>query len=132
MDLDLSKLNNIGANKDSTRTARNDQDEPQVNNGAITQDKTLNALKRRLEPQTYKMTLQSQADLKRKDIERAKEAYSYYQDNIKASSRLRSEINKMLANGEDREEVLKKCIECIGKMTGDTAFITQNLKALKS
>jgi hypothetical protein len=56
--------------------------------------------------------------------ERAKEAYREYQDNIKRSGTLRAEITKGIVAGEDPQETLIKCIECISLMTGDKAYFT--------
>lgn len=54
------------------------------------------------------------------------------QGNIKASERLRSQINKDLRQGAALEEVLINCIECISLMTGDKVFYTENLKAIEA
>lgn len=51
-------------------------------------------------------------------------------DNIKKSERLRVELNKGIANGEDPLELLDKAILTISLMTGDKTFYKQNSKKI--
>lgn len=54
-----------------------------------------------------------------------------YQNNIRKSQFIRSDINKLIKDGASLVEVTSKAIECIGLMTGDKLFITQNIKGLE-
>lgn len=59
------------------------------------------------------------------------EIFKEYQENIRASQELRSEINGLIRDGGDLKEITIKAIKCIGLMTGDSLFINQNLKNLE-
>ena len=48
--------------------------------------------------------------------------YAQYQEDIRVSGMLRSEILKGLQVGEEIVSLLEKACECIGKMTGDMLF----------
>ena len=70
-------------------------------------------------------SLAAQSQQERKELERARQAYSDYQHNIKASEALRAEILKGLAKGESHAVILEKAIRCIGLMTHDKVFAAQ-------
>ena len=76
-------------------------------------------------------SLAAQSQQERKKLERARQAYSEYQHNIKTSEALRAEILKGLASGESHAVILEKAIRCIGCMTDDKVFAAQSAKMLK-
>ena len=58
----------------------------------------------------------------REDYYRQLAMYAQYQEDIRVSGMLRSEILKGLQVGEEIVSLFKKACECIGKMTGDMLF----------
>jgi fructose-1,6-bisphosphatase/inositol monophosphatase family enzyme len=52
--------------------------------------------------------------------------YKKYQEGIKKSELLRSMVNK----SNDVTEMLSKCLEIVSLLTGDTTFLTCNLRKL--
>ena len=73
--------------------------------------------------QAAKLATQSQRE--QQELDRARDVYNTYQNNIKASEALRAEILKGLAGGESHTVILEKSILCIGLMTHDKVFATQ-------
>lgn len=57
--------------------------------------------------------------------ERSREAYGAYQDNIKASSQLQTEILKGVKAGEDVYSLFLKAAKAITLMTSNTVFYSQ-------
>lgn len=58
----------------------------------------------------------------REDYFRQLAMYAQYQEDIRVSGMLRSEILKGLKEGEEMLSLFGKACECIGKMTGDMLF----------
>lgn len=58
-------------------------------------------------------------------------AFKEYQENIKRSGTLRSEILKGAQAGDDPTELLLKAAECIGRMTGDNMYHEQVRRAVE-
>lgn len=73
-------------------------------------------------PTEYSKKAFVKLEREQKAIERAKIVCKEYQDNIKVSESLRTEIAHEIQAGKAPQETLKKAIECISLMTGDRAF----------
>lgn len=72
-------------------------------------------------PESIPHNLRKEAE----ERELMRQAYKGYQENIRRSETLRSEIIKGLRKGEELGDLFLKAIECISTMTGDRAFYTQ-------
>lgn len=59
------------------------------------------------------------------ELDRAREVYKSYQNNIRAAGNLRADILKGLRAGEAAEGLLLKACKIISLMTGDTVFNKQ-------
>lgn len=59
------------------------------------------------------------------ELDRAREVYKSYQNNIRAAGNLRADILKGLRAGEAAEDLLLKACKTISLMTGDTVFNKQ-------
>ena len=59
------------------------------------------------------------------ELDRAREVYKSYQNNIRAAGNLRADILKGLRAGEAAEVLLLKACNIISLMTGDTLFTKQ-------
>lgn len=59
------------------------------------------------------------------ELDRAREVYKSYQNNIRAAGSLRADILKGLRAGEEAEGLLLKACKTISLMTGDTVFNKQ-------
>lgn len=59
------------------------------------------------------------------ELDRAREVYKSYQNNIRAAGNLRADILKGLRAGEAAEGLLLKACKTISLMTGDTVFSKQ-------
>lgn len=68
----------------------------------------------------------------KEDRQRLADAYKTYQDNIRKSGSLRTDILKGVQAGEPAQKLLLKAVECISRMTGDTLFYSQIEKDLKA
>lgn len=66
------------------------------------------------------------------DHNRTLEAYRSYQDNIRRSGSLRTDILKGARAGDPVQLLFLKAVECIGCMTGDKLFTEQVKKDLKT
>ncbi|MCL2677318.1 MAG: hypothetical protein FWE43_04610 [Streptococcaceae bacterium] len=75
--------------------------------------------------------LQRQADNNAEQLKQAAAVYQEYQDNIKKSGHLNTEILKGIQTGEPLPFLFLKAIESIGLMTGDKLFLSQVEKYLK-
>lgn len=82
-------------------------------------------------PTEYAKQIFVNLERQQKAIERAKEVYTIYYNNIVRSERLRAEILKDIRGGADPVETLKKALECIALMTGDRCFILNVTECLK-
>lgn len=73
--------------------------------------------------QAKKLYLDTQRE--REDHQRSLEVYRAYQENIKASSQLQTEILKGLKAGEDVYSIFLKAAKAISLMTSNTVFYSQ-------
>lgn len=73
--------------------------------------------------------LQTAAERRRVDLQRYREAYKEYQDNIRRAKTLREEITLGARAGTDPATLLLQAVECIAAMTGDNYYFT-NFKAI--
>lgn len=73
--------------------------------------------------QAKKLYLDTQRE--RKDHQRSLEVYIAYQENIKTSSRLQTEILKGIKAGEDVYSLFLKAAKAISLMTSNTVFYSQ-------
>lgn len=69
--------------------------------------------------------LQRKADRKKQEIDRSLEICREYQDNIKKSSQLQTEILKGARAGEDVYSLLLKACKAISLMTANSQFYSQ-------
>lgn len=69
--------------------------------------------------------LQREADRKKQDIDRSLAICREYQQNIKTSSQLQTEILKGARAGEDIYSLFLKAVKAISLMTSNTAFYSQ-------
>ena len=81
-----------------------------------------NALKRQLEGL---QGLQRKADQNKAEIDRNLEVYRTYQENIKRSEQLQSEILKGIKAGEDVYSLFLKAAKAISLMTSNSVFYSQ-------
>ena len=88
-----------------------------------------NALKRQLEGL---QGLQRKADYNKAQNDRNLEIYREYQDNIKRSGSLRTDILKGARAGEDIYSLFLKAVECISRMTSDKLFYSQIEEDIKT
>lgn len=84
------------------------------------------------EPPNALHKLQREADYNQGVLERSAEAYSHYQENIKASSRLITEILKGLKEAEDIHSLFLKAIEALSCMTDNSVIYEQAEADLKA
>lgn len=66
-------------------------------------------------------TLETESEYTKKQ----REAYSYYQENIKRAKLKRSEILEQIREKKSPMGILLTAIECISMMTGDETFLKQ-------
>jgi hypothetical protein len=69
--------------------------------------------------------LQREADRKKQDIDRSLAICREYQQNIKTSSQLQTEILKGVRAGEDIYSLFLKAVKVISLMTSNTVFYSQ-------
>lgn len=84
------------------------------------------------EPPNAFYKLQREADYNQSVLERSAEAYSHYQENIKASSRLITEILKGLKEAEDIHSLFLKAVEALSCMTDNSVIYEQAEADLKA
>lgn len=65
------------------------------------------------------------------EAERIKEVYTKYQNNIKTSGTLQTEILKELKMGEDIYRLFLKAVKAISLMTSNSVFYTQSEQDIK-
>jgi len=88
-----------------------------------------NALKRQIEGLG---ALQRKADQNKAEIDRNLEVYRTYQENIKRSGQLQTDILKGLQAGEDIYSLFLKAVTAISLMTDNGVFASQSEADLKS
>jgi hypothetical protein len=69
--------------------------------------------------------LQREADQKKREIDRSLAIYREYQQNIKTSSQLQTELLKGARAGEDIYSLFLKAVKAISLMTSDNLFYNQ-------
>ena len=88
-----------------------------------------NALKRQLEGL---QGLQRKADQNKAEIDRNLEVYRTYQENIKRSGQLQTDILKGAIAGEDIYSLFLKAVQAISCMTSNKAFYSQIEEDIKT
>lgn len=130
MELDLTRLNSL-AFTDFKREQEKKQapESPAETQTASGEYKNLTEPKKPLETFTEGLEgihkLQRQADAKKQDIDRSLAIYREYQQNIKTSSQLQTEILKGARAGEDIYSLFLKAVKAISLMTSNTVFYSQ-------
>lgn len=122
LNLDFSGLDSIAlkqAQKDFTEPAAGAAGEPAQRASEAPES-----------PQSDLATIKLQRD--KEDHQKNLEVYREYQDNIRRSGQLRSELLKGVKAGEAPQSLLLKAVECISCMTGDTLFYNQMKSDLKA
>lgn len=127
MELDLTRLNSIAFRGFSgEKTAIKKPPETQTEQGEY---KTLTEPKNGLEVNTEGLDgvhkLQREADRKKQDIDRSLAICREYQQNIKTSSQLQTEIVKGARAGENIYILFLKAVKAISLMTSNTVFYNQ-------
>lgn len=130
MELDLTRLNNL-AFADFKREQEKKQapESPTEPRNASGEYKTIADDKKPLETLTDGLEgihkLQRQADAKKMDIDRSLAICKEYQQNIKTSSQLQTEILKGAKAGESAYSLLLKACKAISLMTSNSVFYSQ-------
>ena len=130
MELDLTRLNSL-AFADFKREQEKKQapESPTEPRNASGEYKTLTEPKKPLETLTEGLEgihkLQRQADAKKQDIDRSLAIYREYQQNIKTSSQLQTEILKGATAGESIFVLFLKAAKAISLMTSNKVFYNQ-------
>lgn len=127
MELNLDRLNKLGIagfsegapeKRPSTKPT-----EPLLGQGEY---KTLTRAKKPAEGLTEGLgALQLKADQKKAEIDRSIEVYRYYQENIRKSEQLQTEILKGARAGEDIYSLFLKAVGAISCMTSNPPFLSQ-------
>ena len=84
-----------------------------------------NALQEQLDSLQGIPILQRKADANEAEKERAREAYREYQNNIKVSSQLQTDILKGVKQGENIYSLFLKVVQAISLMTSNKVFYSQ-------
>ena len=130
MELDLTRLNSL-AFTDFKREQEKKQapESPTEPRNASGEYKTIADDKKPLETLTEGLEgihkLQRQADAKKMDIDRSLAICKEYQQNIKTSSQLQTEILKGAKAGESVYSLLLKACKAISLMTSNSVFYSQ-------
>ena len=130
MELDLTRLNNLAfadfKREQEKKQAPESPTEPRKTSGEY---KTIADDKKPLETLTEGLQgihkLQRQADAKKMDIDRSLAICKEYQQNIKTSSQLQTEILKGAKAGESVYSLLLKACKAISLMTSNSVFYSQ-------
>lgn len=121
MELDLTGLLGL----------KNGSKEPQ---NATVQASRTESEQRETTEQTATGRLQREADEHQQEREQARSVYKAYQDNIRRSGTLQSEILKGIHTGENSYRLLLKAAEAISLMVGDSGFfanyVSENIRAI--
>ena len=130
MELDLTRLNSL-AFTDFKREQEKKQapESPTEPRNASREYKTIADDKKPLETLTEGLEgihkLQRQADAKKMDIDRSLAICKEYQQNIKTSSQLQTEILKGAKAGESVYSLLLKACKALSLMTSNSVFYSQ-------
>ena len=130
MELDFSKLNSLSfmefreipPEKQPSKTPTEPILEPEEYKTTLG---TENALEGQINGLQGIPILQRQADNNKAEKERALAVYREYQENIKTSSQLQTDILKGVKRGEDIYSLFLKAVKAISLMTSNTVFYSQ-------
>ena len=130
MELDFTKLNSLAfmdfaeipPEKQPSKTPLEPLLEPE---GYKTPLEEENALQGQIEGLQGIPILQRQADANKAEKERALAVYREYQENIKRSGQLQTDILKGAKRGEDIYSLFLKAVQAISLMTSNTVFYSQ-------
>ena len=130
MELNLDRLNGLRfADFQEKQPSKTPTDELLGAEEYKTSAEQENALKRQLEGL---QGLQRKADQKRADIDRSAEVYRAYQENIKRSGQLQTDILKGARAGADIYSLFLKAVQAIALMTSNTVFYSQLEEDIKT
>ena len=138
MELDFTKLNSLAfmdfkeipPEKQTSKTPLEPFIEPEKYKNPPKEE---NALQGQINGLEGIPILQRQVDAKKQDIDRSLAIYKEYQQNIKTSSQLQTEILKGARAGEDIYSLFLKAVKAISLMTSNSVFYREteeNLKAI--
>ena len=123
MELNLDRLNGLRfADFQEKQPSKTPTDEPLGAEEYKTSAEQENALKRQIEGLG---ALQRKADQNKAEIERNLEVYRTYQENIKRSGQLQTDILKGVQAGEDIYSLFLKAVQAISCMTSNKTFYSQ-------
>lgn len=136
MDLDFSKLNellNMNISEDKEKEpSKTPPKTPLKQNGYKSTLLDKNALQGQIEGVKGVSILQKKADDNKAERERARNIYREYQNHIKVSSQLQTEIVKGVQHGDDIYSLFLKAIHVISLMTSNKAFYSQIQSDIKA
>ena len=123
MELNLDRLNGLRfADFQEKQPSKTPTDELLGAEEYKTSAEQEHALKRQIEGLG---ALQRKADQNKAEIDRNLEVYRTYQENIKRSGQLQTDILKGVQAGEDIYSLFLKAVKAISLMTSNTAFYSQ-------
>ena len=123
MELNLDRLNGLRfADFQEKQTAKTPTDELLGAEEHKTSAEQEHALKRQIEGLG---ALQRKADQNKAEIDRNLEVYRTYQENIKRSGQLQTDILKGVQAGEDIYSLFLKAVQAISCMTSNKTFYSQ-------
>lgn len=126
MELDLTRLNSLAfMGFSGEKTAPKKPPETQTEQGEYNLAEPKNGLEVHTEGLEGINKLQREADRKKQDIDRSLAICREYQQNIKTSSQLQTEILKGARAGEDIYSLFLKACKAISLMTSNTVFYSQ-------
>ena len=130
MELNLDRLNGLRfADFQEKQTAKTPTDELLGAEEYKPSAEQENALKRQLEGL---QGLQRKADQNKAEIDRNLEVYRTYQENIKRSGQLQTDILKGARAGEDIYSLFLKAVQAISCMTSNKTFYSQLEEDIKT
>ena len=123
MELNLDRLNGLRfADFQEKQPSKTPTDEPLGADEYKTSAEQEHALKRQIEGLG---ALQRKADQNKAEIDRNLEVYRTYQENIKRSGQLQTDILKGVQAGEDIYSLFLKAVQAISCMTSNKTFYSQ-------
>lgn len=123
MELNLDRLNSLRfADFQEKQPAKTPTEPPLEKEEYKSSAEQENALKQQIEGLG---ALQRKADQNKAEIDRNLEVYRTYQENIKRSGQLQTDILKGVQAGEDIYSLFLKAVQAISCMTSNKAFYTQ-------
>ena len=123
MELNLDRLNGLRfADFQEKQPSKTPTDEPLGAEEYKTSAEQEHALKRQIEGLG---ALQRKADQNKAEIDRNLEVYRTYQENIKRSGQLQTDILKGVQAGEDIYSLFLKAVQAISCMTSNKTFYSQ-------